>query len=302
MDQLPGTVDVEAEAGLPSEPVEFERETPAIGHAEHRPGWRGILREFATIVAGVLVALAGQAWWSSREDAVREHDYLRQLLVDTRENEEQLTNALRFDRSVRDAEAALATALYAPRPLPTPDSLRVLFDGPIFASSNLEPRIGTYTALLSSGDIRLIRTDTLRAQLIAYSAQLQSDGEMLRLYLEQAFLDPGRIARVFPFTRRLFVTLSDTEERAARVGDAATMSRLRDNPEVGSALFALQVANGNRVQHIGTLLRLTTRLRRTLEAERALRDDVARFRTADSARVRQVAADSVRRAGGRAPR
>jgi hypothetical protein len=34
--------------------------------------WRAALREFVTIVAGVLAALAAQAWWQAREQRARE--------------------------------------------------------------------------------------------------------------------------------------------------------------------------------------------------------------------------------------
>ncbi|HEX8830342.1 MAG TPA: hypothetical protein VF705_04210, partial [Longimicrobium sp.] len=53
-------------------------------------GWRGALREFGIIVAGVLCALGAQAWWEQHEERGREGDYLRQILADTRENERRL--------------------------------------------------------------------------------------------------------------------------------------------------------------------------------------------------------------------
>jgi hypothetical protein len=277
---------------------------PAVGAAEHRPGWRGVAREFATIVAGVLVALAGQAWWDGRQEAARESEYLRQLLVDTRDNERQMADALLIDREVRDANHALSTALYAPRPLPSPDSLRALFTAPVFSSSNLQPRAGTYTALLSSGDIRLIHTDSLRAQIVAYAAQLQSDEDMFRLYFEQAFLDPGRLAKVMPFVRRMLLELPDSEEVVARKADVATYLHLRDDPEVAGVIFSLRVANNNRIAHLRNLLRVTRDLRHALEAEPALRAIVRRLAVADSARAADSArvADSVRAGGASAVR
>lgn len=46
--------------------------------------WRSVFRDVAIIVAGVLCALAGQAWWANRQDHAREQDDVRQLLSDTR--------------------------------------------------------------------------------------------------------------------------------------------------------------------------------------------------------------------------
>src|SRR5688500_5062946 len=58
------------------------------------PGWRSALREFILIVAGVLVALAANSWWESRQDLGRERAYLLQLRRDLQATLEMLDQAV----------------------------------------------------------------------------------------------------------------------------------------------------------------------------------------------------------------
>lgn len=227
-------------------------------------GWRTALREFVIIAAGVLCALAAQAWWQDHQDRGREGDYLRQLLADTRENEHRLDNAIATDSAVGWAAARLAGALYGGDPLPPPDTLVAWFQDRTFSSSNFEPLSGTYDALLATGDLRLIRTDSLRALLVAYASSLEHEQTMLRLFLEQTASDPARIARAIPFIRRMI--FGPGRVRARDVD----FERLRRDPDAEAVFFAVQIANTNRLQHLRTLRDRTRRLRRALEAEASI--------------------------------
>jgi hypothetical protein len=245
--------------------------------------WWAALREFAIIVAGVLAALGAQAWWQHREDVGRERDYLRQLLADTRENGRRLDEAVARD-SVTGVDAArLAAALYRPGPLPPPDTLLAWFtDAPVFSASDFRPLTGSYTALLTTGDIRLIRTDTLRSRLVGYEARLESERESLRFFFEQAFSDPGRLARALPFMRGTFIR----DGGRPRTGAAAIdWAKIRGDPEVAAIMFSIQAANANRVAHLRGMRDETRELLRVLEAEPALRE-------ASAARQAEVRAGS----------
>ena len=225
--------------------------------------WRSAFREAAVIGLGVLAALAGQAWWQGRQDRERERDYLRQLLVDTRENEARLDRAIRDDSVSRLELTRLATALYVPGAPPSPDSLLALFTAPAFSSSEFQPIAGTYAPLLATGDLRLVRTDSLRSRIVAYAATLDYERASLGFYQQQAFGDPGRLARAVPFFQLMFLGRGG----AVRPADV-DVPRLRADPELRSALFALQAANSNRLTHLRRLREATRRLRRALEAER----------------------------------
>lgn len=232
--------------------------------------WRAALRELVIIVAGVLGALAGQAWWEARRDGIREQEYLRQLLVDTRENERRVDLALRDDRVTQAALRRLARALYTGTPTSNRDSALALLTAPVFSSSNFEPLTGTYGALISSGDLRLIRTDSLRAAIVAYGSQLEYEQRMLAFYLQQAFGQPASLVRGLPFMRAMFVAPDSIGPIFRRSG--VGLAQLRDNSDFAGFLFALEAANGNRIAHLAMIHDATDHLRGMLEAETHERD------------------------------
>lgn len=224
-------------------------------------GWRAALREFAIIVAGVLCALAAQSWWQASEERRREQDYLRQLFEDTRENERRLDAAVTLDSVAGASLGRLAGALFGSAPLPAPDTLEARFRGEAFSSSDFQPLTGSYGALLMSGDLRLIRNDSLRALLVSYAASLEHEQAMLGLFLEQSAGEPDRIARPMPFLRGM---VFDDASPGLRDADLA---RLRSDPDAQAVFFAMQVSNVNRITHLRRLRGETGRLRRALAAE-----------------------------------
>jgi hypothetical protein len=241
-------------------------EAPVARRARFQPlgsgGWRGGLREFLIIVAGVLVALAAQAWWQQRDNRAREHDYLRQLLDETRQNEDRISDALGFDSAVYAMQSRLVQAFRSPGPLPPNDSLAAWMVGTL-ASSNLQLLTGTYEAIVSAGDLRLLQTDTLRAQVIRYAAALENGQAMMRLLLQQALTTATPFARRVPFVRDVFA-------QGPPADPEFDFAAHRNDDELGGLLFTLQAMQQSRVIHLGRMLSTTRATRAMLEAESAL--------------------------------
>ncbi|HSU17420.1 hypothetical protein [Longimicrobium sp.] len=230
--------------------------------AEHR-GWRAALREFAVIVAGVMCALVAQAWWQGREDRGRERDYLRQLLADTRENERRLDDAIRTDSIAAVVTGRAVDALTGPAGrLAAPDSMVAWVTG-AGAASSYQPLDGNYRALVGTGDLRLVRNDSLRALLASYASSLESEGARQGQLRETITAQAGPMTLAFPFMRRVF--LHDVSAAGVDV------ARLRADPRAVEVLFSLQAAASNRLSGLHGLRDQTRRLRRALEAEPAAR-------------------------------
>ena len=134
---------------------------------EWRPKLRWFAAEIVVVVAGVLIALALNAWWGARQDRATEQSYLRQLAADLVETE----------RVIADTEARLATPEWATGELlrafksperPPRDSLvRWLVDyGRLRVAL---PVTGTIEALIATGDLALVRDDSLRTAITAYA-------------------------------------------------------------------------------------------------------------------------------------
>lgn len=232
-----------------------------LTHPRATAGWRGALREVAVIAAGALAALGAQAWWQDRQDRGREADYLRQLLADTRANERRLEGAVAEDSATGYAIQQLGLALAESGPLPPRDSL-VRWTVRTGASSNFQPLTGTYTALIGTGDLRLLRSDSLRTLVVAYAARVESDRAILQLILQMGMGVADLLPRKFPFFRWVF--LDRRPEAHARGFDFAP---LRDDPEAASMLFRMEAANANRLNKLRDLRAETRRLRRALEVE-----------------------------------
>ena len=216
--------------------------------------WKYALGEIFLIVAGVLIALALDAWADGRADRRRERAYLVQLLTDTRVNERRILRTIAEDRT--SFEAGLDRVLRAARaPGPVhPDSL-----GVYLGFSEFSPLTGTVTALIQSGGVDLVRNDSVRLQLISFAAAMDEIEQLLEGTAQ------ATVRNVEAWNRR---------EWANRRGDGAVRWRadldwealLRD-PEV-LAIFDMQ-RDGIRVRRFGlcSLLDPTRRLRRALEDE-----------------------------------
>ena len=132
--------------------------------------WRArlswFLSEFIVVVTGVLVALALNAWWQTQQNRAFELQYLEQLYQDI---ENTIVSIERDTRAEYESDHALSMLVRSFRSDPPPprDSL-VAWS---LAAPNLlvtVPTIGTAEALVSSGDLRLIRNDSLRLALPTY--------------------------------------------------------------------------------------------------------------------------------------
>jgi hypothetical protein len=132
--------------------------------------WRGGVRwfaaEFLVVVTGILVALALQAWYEGRSDAGRERAYLAQLEADLRETERLVDVADAENRSADLAGVRFLRAFYAATPPPR-DSLLAWF-GQANSYEVVRPVTATAEALVTTGDLNLVRSDSVRVGLTTY--------------------------------------------------------------------------------------------------------------------------------------
>lgn len=161
------------ERGSASAPSESD------GHGQHRlrRTWGRRLRwftaEFLVVVAGVLVALALNAWYQDRVDAQREAGYLEQLAADLRESEVALAEAVSFNDSQREKLLELIT-LFDEEQAPSPESFRELTTLTI---APRQPTLSTAQAIVETGDLQLIADDRLRSAIIQYVGAGESYNE-----------------------------------------------------------------------------------------------------------------------------
>ena len=133
-----------------------------MAHWRDRTRW--FAAEFLVVVTGVLVALGVQSLYQRREDGRREIAWLRQLAAELQATEAAMAEADSFVGSADRSGARLLRAYRAPVP---PDSIVAWLNDTGRFAFHL-PVTGTAEAFVASGDLQLVRSDSLRGAIAEY--------------------------------------------------------------------------------------------------------------------------------------
>jgi hypothetical protein len=125
------------------------------------------LFEFVVVVAGVLVALALNAWFQERQDAKTEAGYVALLSRDLERTIDDLSTFTAFEtRQIEDA--ALVQRSIAKRP-PTVDTTRLSEAmARLMTRQTMVLKNSTYLDLVNTGHLRLIRDAALRDAIVDF--------------------------------------------------------------------------------------------------------------------------------------
>ena len=137
-----------------------------LAQAVREQNWFAVALEVLVVIVGVVVGFQVTGWGQERADRDKEQVYLRQLAADLRETEREVAESDARERVLSSASARLHHAFYQPDP-PSADPLTRLI---LLSYGSVEPQpvLGTVEALISTGDIGLVRDDSLRAAIIQY--------------------------------------------------------------------------------------------------------------------------------------
>ncbi|HUP88287.1 MAG TPA: hypothetical protein VM100_03005 [Longimicrobiales bacterium] len=203
--------------------------------------WKSALRELGLIVAGVLIAMWASSLHDTHEKRVREKVVLRQLLQATRENEVRARQAA-FEDSVVWQNSMKAIGMLHPK-MPGDSLARVVSS--VMWISDYHPLTGVYEALAQSGDLTLIRNDSLRFAISKYT---------------------GEVAGVMPLLRTAEARGLELFMELTRIQSSGRVSG--DDPRVAAVLSQFRMLTVVRVQQIQDWLRNPAiTLRRSLEKE-----------------------------------
>ena len=169
-------------------------------------GARWFFAEFAVVVAGILVALALQSWWGSRQDSRRERAYIRQLVADLTETEKRFTEA---EMRVSPHDLARAKLLHAFwNPTTTHhDSVIVCAD---MSGYYEDPRaiLGTAEALVATGDLNLIKDDSVRAAITTFMESEERYAQLSRDNVEILIENSRHIWSMLDVLESAFIVFS----------------------------------------------------------------------------------------------
>jgi hypothetical protein len=140
-----------------------------------RPVAARLLGEFFVIVVGVFVAFQVEDWTDARENVQRETILLEALLADFDSNRENFRATVRSEQVVLDRARELL-AIMDRGDAPTADSV-VFLASRSFAWHTVEPVTGAYDAMISSGELGLIRDSHLRREMAEFFGLLAAGFE-----------------------------------------------------------------------------------------------------------------------------
>lgn len=264
-------------ASQSQQPSRFSRVAFFVPNVRQRLRWFGA--EFLVVVTGVLVALALQAWYQNGQDRDRERNYLRQIMQDLGETERRIMRADSFYRRGDAGVTALLASFHGVQQ-PSPDSAAIW----IWASRRYRlpaPVMETIEALVSTGDLRLIRSDSLRGAILGYAGEIRYLTWAQQLFVTRfsAGIDrmigsvdlaavrsiAGDYAELDEDARvSLFPSLSPSQAAAPGLGfDVHTLLR---NQNAHAAIEMLADARTNLVIIRTRLMTPTRTLQRTIES------------------------------------
>lgn len=220
-------------------------------------GWQRVLGELALIIGGVLIALTLDAWWAGRQERQQEIAYLEQLLADLQETQRRLHESISGDAATSDDVSLIVQRAFDGR-LPPRDSLRLRT-----GYNQFRPLTGTQTALLQGNGLQLLRSDSLRFALIAYSALMHATETMLR-HTEDL---------IWNSTERVFNARARHSQQPQGAGLASQrwtqidVAGVLTDPDLISALQLQVAASQNRIRNLRRLEEPIADLIRLLQAE-----------------------------------
>ncbi|MGD2069847.1 MAG: hypothetical protein PVI57_14345 [Gemmatimonadota bacterium] len=132
--------------------------------------------ELFLIVAGILLALGIDGWVQAREDRASEAVYLELLVRDLDATIAEFDRYIAFTRAQTAQASEAYRALQAPVESLDPEGTAALV-APLVGRQTVRLIQPTYTDLLSTGNLRLIRNRALRDDLVRFheAAQLRFD-------------------------------------------------------------------------------------------------------------------------------
>lgn len=183
-----------------------------LTQAVREQNWFAVGLELCIVVLGVVIGFQVTNWGQARSEAMREQTYLRQLAQDLADTE---ANYAAADSSLRVADRNAAQLVRAFRDEPRPPADSILSWIPM-ASRLDRPFVvsGTAEALVATGDLNLIRSDSLRSAIAAYLDILELYEGYLTSNSERAVLHVENLSAHVDYGEAFQSTLSPTQREA----------------------------------------------------------------------------------------
>ena len=178
--------------------------------------------EIILVVIGILIALQINNWNENRKDKILEKEYLNRLLSDIEFDQQWLkTYTLdRYDKKVKSLE--IGKAYYQDNYIikDTLQFLNIISYGGVFGFADWNLNKNTYNELISTGNLRKIKSDILRTKITDYYEESNAKSSTSKNYISSYInfinsftaFNPKSPDSISEFDQKLFLKHIKTEE------------------------------------------------------------------------------------------
>lgn len=235
-----------------------------------RPQWQEAVRELATVIVGVLIALAVNNWSVQRSEQKLSEQYMVRLAEDLRRDSLMAATNL-LPAVTRKLDAIRIVAPYIRRQSTAiGDTLAFLktvgLAGSMGVANATWVQRTTFNEMNSTGNLRLIRDPELRARVVRYYTDMQVLGNRVDSRRSNYALS---VHRLMPAEMRDSLDLDNVRQfNLHRLLKRITTSEFEDelNQEINYALFVRLMVMDFRNQTNELLHEVNVRLQKTVGA------------------------------------
>ena len=204
---------------------------PKIANFINRQDLVRAVVEVLLIVVGVLLALAIDAWWQTRQERTSEQAYLRALATDVMTDIDEFEIVRQEVLAYRQSSELMLTLLEEDPVTRIPDNFSTIVRCSTFLSEPVQST-GTIEDLLSTGNLALLEDRGLRRELLGYQSAVKASAQ---------FLDEFRAYQA-EYRRIVLEYIDGWGEEDRRLPPADLLGRLQQAPELVPALRRMRFA------------------------------------------------------------
>jgi hypothetical protein len=140
------------------------------GKRRHTINWGQAFAEVILIVIGIALALAADDWADRQRELAEEQEYLVRLRADFETTRQSFVETLETIRHNRDTKLRLIELLQGPADAVGEDELSEMIREAIYMQFP-QVTLATYSDMVNSGDLRLLRNPDLRLSLAEFESR-----------------------------------------------------------------------------------------------------------------------------------
>ena len=228
--------------------------------------------EILLVVVGILIALSINNWNEERKNDLIEKELLRGLIMDFSETKYRLNKTINLQNTAFYYGKRLLLLYETNRLLEKKDSIAAFVGFGALSWWRAEPVTGTYDAIISTGNIGLLRNKELRRYLAEFDAELKSgfeDHEYSMDLLNQLTLEQSEYAFNFLYDQTRsdlgLQVINDSIEKEKNI--ISSINALKKNKRFFGLLSSRLMMEKNRLERQEKMLLFVNNVLNVVESE-----------------------------------